>query len=354
MSDRVTLRSPRGTLVYEDTRDHFENGLLRLIGFDRATFDRWLAEAEDAATGSTLERLAHGFARVRPPVGKGPTSDVVDPGPGGERGEAWHEAIAESPAYGVARATDRSIAWLVRHEGGRAVRETAPPVYEESYFEGDPKAAGGYGKYAEQAGWRLEKAARQLREIREATGLVGGRALDLGSGYGYFRRALEDGGFAHDGIEISAHARRVAEGLYGFATLPGILEDHAAVLAGTYDLITLWDVIEHVADPIALFRDIARCLRPGGFVALKTPNIDCPEAELFGPYYHSLKREHLVYFSASSLTAAAAAAGLSARVVTSVSHLLTGFVGEAQASSWAGACRGADLVAYYCNDSARK
>jgi 2-polyprenyl-3-methyl-5-hydroxy-6-metoxy-1,4-benzoquinol methylase len=168
----------------------------------------------------------------------------------------------------------------------------------------------------------------------------------VGSGYGFFRKALGDAGFQHDGVEISAHARRVAHGLYGFDT-DAELAQVVARAAGSFDLVTLWDVLEHVPDPVALLTQCRSLLRPGGAIALKTPNLDCPEAEVFGPHYHSLRREHLVYFTPRSLVAVAARAGLATIEVASISHLLVGFVGREQTSQWERQGRGADIVAYF-------
>jgi len=347
MSDRVSFSSPGGQIHYEDSRDHFENGLLRLLGLNQASFAAWLGDSERSAEGGLLERLRDGFRAGHGGLDSGFRAGAVATGPLGTRGTVWHAQIAENPRFGVARSDDGAWGWLVREEGGTWSFETTPPVYEESYFEGGSAGAGGYGQYAAQSGWRLEKAARQLRELQTITGVTKGRALDLGSGYGYFRAALRDAAFEHEGIEISKHARQVAESLFGFATLSGTLEDHEAKLDGRYDLITLWDVIEHVADPVALLTRVAACLAPGGAVAIKTPNLDCPEADVFGPDYHSLKREHLVYFTPKSLEQAARLAGLHTTRVCSTSHLLAGFVGSERTREWEESGRGADITAYF-------
>jgi 2-polyprenyl-3-methyl-5-hydroxy-6-metoxy-1,4-benzoquinol methylase len=348
-SGDVSFRSPRGRISYRDSRDHFENGLLRLLNMDVATFERWLAWADEEDVPDPLAALGRAFQRLRPlPPSAAAPRPAVEPGPGGEAGAIWQPSIAESPAFGVARATDGALGWLVRPQAEGWKRETEPPEYEEAYFEGDHTQAGGYGDYAAQEGWRLEKAQRQVRELEAAGALpAGGRALDVGSGYGFFRRALELAGVAHDGLEISAHARAVAKRLYGFDTAGEDLAARRDAWAGRFDLVSLWDMIEHVASPTALLADVVACLRPGGMVAIKTPNLDCPEAELFGPHYHSLKREHLVYFAAAGLRSAAARVGLEPVQISSASHLLVGFVGAAQTATWAAACKGADLVALF-------
>jgi 2-polyprenyl-3-methyl-5-hydroxy-6-metoxy-1,4-benzoquinol methylase len=342
----ISLVSPGGDLRYSDSRDHFENGLLRLMNLDHHEFERWLEFSERSRQPGTLERLREGWAQLRPPPCP-PASGPVDRGPREMEGRLWHGAIAETPSHGVAVSDTARHGWLVRWDGERFVRETEPPSYEEEYFEGNKLQAGGYGDYTAQAAWRLEKSARQVREMREQTGLECGRVLDIGSGYGFFRVALGQAGYEHDGLELSEFARAVAARAYGLATFGGVLEEHWANWRSRYDAVTLFDLIEHLADPERLLEQVAFILRPGGVLGIKTPNLDCAEAEVFGPYYHSLKREHLAFFSADSLTAAAAAAGFQPLHMTSISHLLTGFVGREQTHAWQRELRGADLVAWY-------
>jgi len=333
-----TYASAHGQIQYRDDRDHFERGLLRLLSLDQAAFERWVALAEDEP-GEVLDRLRKGFAKLRPVEASRPANGGAC-GPYGRVGSVVHPAIAESPAFGVAADEARTLGWLV--DASHAWVDVPPP-YEEAYYEDRSRGAGGYGDYLAQAGWRLEKAARQVREIGAATPVRGGRALDVGSGYGFFRKALADAGFAHEGVEISAHARRVARETYGFETLADLAD---LPVQPSFHLVTLWDVLEHVPDPIDLLARCRQLLLPGGVVALKTPNLDCPEADVFGPHYHSLKREHLVYFTPRSLRECAGRAGLSVLDVGSVSHLLVGFVGAEQTRAWERAGRGADLVAY--------
>jgi 2-polyprenyl-3-methyl-5-hydroxy-6-metoxy-1,4-benzoquinol methylase len=343
----VAVVSLGGRLAYRDTRDHFENALLRLMNLDRQAFERWLELAEQSEAANVLERLRDGWQQLRPAPLRAASAGPLGPGPRGLTGRVWHAAIAESPSHGVAVSDDARHGWLVRWSGSEFVRESDPPTYEEEYFEGDKLRAGGYGDYTAQAGWRLEKSAREVREMRERTGLLSGRVLDVGSGYGFLRVALGEAGYDHDGLEVSEFARSVASASYGFSTHGGTLDEHWQDWASRYDAVTLFDLIEHLEDPVRFLEQVAHVLRPGGVVGVKTPNIDCPEADVFGAYYHSLKREHLEFFSVTSLTAAAAAAGLEPAHVTTSSHLLVGFVGAEQTRRWEQSDRGADIVAWY-------
>jgi hypothetical protein len=80
---------------------------------------------------------------------------------------------------------------------------------------------------------------------------------------------------------------------------------------------------------------------------VKTPNLDCLEADLFGPFYHSLKREHLVYPTARSLATLGRRAGLETMHLGSTSHLLAGFLGSDRIAKLIRDDRGADLVAHF-------
>jgi 2-polyprenyl-3-methyl-5-hydroxy-6-metoxy-1,4-benzoquinol methylase len=335
-------------LRYSDTADHFENALLRLMNLRQKEFDRWLELSSRSAATGLLERLRDGWIQLRPPPPSPPWSiPPVSLGVDGLDGSVRYPAIAEAPSHGVAVADGTPHGWLVRWDGERYVRELEPPSYEEEYFEGDKRQAGGYGDYIAQAGWRREKSARQVQEMRDRAGITSGRVLDIGSGYGYFRIALGEAGFDHDGLEVSRHARLVASQEYGLSTYAGTLEDFWRRWDSRYDAVTLFDLIEHLSDPGRFLGQVARILRPGGVLGIKTPNINCAEAEVFGAHYHSLKREHLVYFSPESLTAAAAAAGFEPLNVATSSHLLVGFVGREQTHAWEQELWGADLVAWY-------
>ncbi len=342
----ISLVAPGSDLRYSDTSGHFKDGLLRLMNLSHEEFDSWLELAGRGEGSDVLERLRAGWAQLRPRP-PAPAAGPVGPGPRELDGRIWHAAIAETPSHGVAVSDTARHGWLVRWDGAHFARETRPPRYEEEYFQGDKLQAGGYGDYRAQAGWRLEKAARQVRQMRACTGLNRGQVLDIGSGYGFFRVALGEAGYGHDGLEVSDFARAIASSAYGLSTYGGTLGEHCEEWESRYDAVTLFDLIEHLDDPGGFLQQVAHVLRPGGILGVKTPNLDCPEAQVFGPHYHSLKREHLAYFSAGSLTAAAQAAGFEPVDVTSISHLLVGFVGREQTREWERELRGADLSAWY-------
>jgi len=331
----VKIQSKNKLISYEDDIDHFKNGLLTLLSLTESDFQQWLDLSEQSGENNLLKSLEKGFIVLRPLKSK-----IIDR-------DIWHNSIAENPNFGVAKNIEGNIAWLVKYNGEKYIRETEPPIYEENYFEGDKLVAGGYGQYSEQSNWRLEKATRQVKELIDITNIKSGNVLDIGSGYGYFRKALDDLNFKHDGIEISKFAVDATKQMYGFDTNIGIVSDYLNKFQNKFDIVSLFDVIEHISDTQKFLQDIYSLIKPGGFIIIKTPNIKCPEADVFGAHYHSLKREHLVYFSNVGLIDSVTKIGFKHHKSLSNSHLLKGFVGEGVTKKWADSLKGSDLISYF-------
>jgi len=131
-------------------------------------------------------------------------------------------------------------------------------------------APGRYDRWSTQRG----RAAMWRRRLEVVRSLApdGGRLLDVGTGQGDFGAVARDH-YAFDATEISSEGVRVARERHGLAVRQGDLLD-LALSADSYDAITLWHVLEHVANPRALAAECHRLLRPGGLLAIAVPNAD--------------------------------------------------------------------------------
>jgi len=100
-----------------------------------------------------------------------------------------------------------------------------------------------------------------------------GRLLDVGAGLGYFVRTIcDESDWEAYGCEISAGAVRYAKEVLGVTSIScGTLEE-SGHQPSSFDLITMWDVIEHIPNPDPLLLQIARLLKPQGTLFLHTPN----------------------------------------------------------------------------------
>ena len=83
-----------------------------------------------------------------------------------------------------------------------------------------------------------------------------------------------------------------------------------ATLEERFDLITLWDVLEHVTEPAQFLALAASHLKEGGYLVLNVPRVDSLAAKMLGLRWPLLLAEHLSYFTIPSLNFCGTAAGL--------------------------------------------
>jgi 2-polyprenyl-3-methyl-5-hydroxy-6-metoxy-1,4-benzoquinol methylase len=105
------------------------------------------------------------------------------------------------------------------------------------------------------------------------------RILDVGAGNGYFvHLARKEFGWQADGLEISDAQIAYARQAFAVDLLKAAPDD----LTQRYDVVTSFNVLEHVADPMALLGAMNRRLRAGGCLLLTTPNPSCIHRRIRG------------------------------------------------------------------------
>jgi 2-polyprenyl-3-methyl-5-hydroxy-6-metoxy-1,4-benzoquinol methylase len=98
-----------------------------------------------------------------------------------------------------------------------------------------------------------------------------GRLLDYGCSTGVFLGIATENGWDCEGIELNVDEARIARER-GFLIQESVIGD--ATVGEAFDVITLWDVFEHIKDGVAFLEECRRFLRPGGMVFVQTPNSD--------------------------------------------------------------------------------
>lgn len=126
--------------------------------------------------------------------------------------------------------------------------------------------------------------------------------LDVGCGKGDFVDAGLRAGWDIHGIELAQPAVEIAQG-FG---LPVKRLDFfsPSIKPSSYDIVTLFEVLEHLPDPIKFLRHAAYVVKPGGLVYLTTPNFDCLDRLILGMAWPVIHREHLTYFTPQILLSA--------------------------------------------------
>ena len=147
------------------------------------------------------------------------------------------------------------------------------------------------------AQYGLSRRCQQLSKHYPAKGTL----LDIGCATGLFINEMRQQGWQVQGVELSPYAAEYARQTFDLNVFTGTLEA-AELPTHSFDVVTMWDVLEHVIDPKATLREINRILKPGGMLALSLPNPGCIEARLFGSHWIGWDRpRHLHLFTTAVL-----------------------------------------------------
>ncbi|MBI4514434.1 MAG: class I SAM-dependent methyltransferase [Deltaproteobacteria bacterium] len=161
--------------------------------------------------------------------------------------------------------------------------------YEEGFDE----------RFAEQAQVRIRNAERLLELLPPP--VPGARLLDVGCAYGFLLAAARIEGYTPVGVELSQPAAEHARQAYGVEVFNGPVQD-APFPPGSFDVITLSDVIEHFSDPAPVVARLHQWLRPNGRLLILTPDAGSVVARLLGRHWWALLDDHYWYFSRPTLT----------------------------------------------------
>ena len=137
--------------------------------------------------------------------------------------------------------------------------------------------------------------------------------LDVGCGKGQFVAVARQDGWEAWGVELDAGAVATAQSRGLHTVLQGSV-DHAS-LPEAFDVITLWDVIEHLQNPASLLGDIYKRLAPGGLIAVRTANIRSALFARNPKKWWAFGVDHRFYFSPRSLTQTLNTAGYSVKEI---------------------------------------
>lgn len=154
--------------------------------------------------------------------------------------------------------------------------------------------------YLSEREGRILTFRKHLEALERYTGPADGRSLlDIGAYIGVFVETAQAAGWDAWGVEPSEWAAAEAR-KRGLNVITGAQD--APVLQGRqFDVVTMWDVIEHVDDPATELARAYQLLRPGGWLVLHTMDVDSAAARIMGRRWPWLMDMHLYYFSQATL-----------------------------------------------------
>ncbi len=118
---------------------------------------------------------------------------------------------------------------------------------------------------------RIKDYDRALRYLDQVMGI--GRLLDIGCGAGVFLSMAKKRGWTVSGVELSPRLASQCRQTLNVPVENGRFED-VELPRNSFDVITLWDVIEHVLDPVSCMQRARELLKPGGILVFCTPDED--------------------------------------------------------------------------------
>jgi 2-polyprenyl-3-methyl-5-hydroxy-6-metoxy-1,4-benzoquinol methylase len=198
----------------------------------------------------------------------------------------------------------------------------SPPVSQMLDYANDEYSAGVYKNYASARELKAATARPRLETIKTLT--QGRRLLDVGCAAGFFLEVAAEQGFDVRGVEFSTVAISLARPDMRERIVCGDVNALLRQEAAKFDVVTAFDIIEHVQDPAKFLSEIREILVPGGILALSTPDTGHFLRHVMGSRWPMLQpMQHTVLFSRSGLRTLLESCGYGEVVVETARKVLT-------------------------------
>jgi 2-polyprenyl-3-methyl-5-hydroxy-6-metoxy-1,4-benzoquinol methylase len=160
-------------------------------------------------------------------------------------------------------------------------------LYDYDYFHGE-----GYDDYSfETFKSSFLGKLKLMRKFYHG----GGKLLDVGCALGFFAKLVQDDGLDAYGVDISEYAVSEGKKLLGNKMAVANIEEELPFPNGFFDVITAWDVLEHLKHPDSFLKIASRALKDNGLIFIRTLNYDCLTARLMRENWLQNEPLHVSY-----------------------------------------------------------
>lgn len=172
--------------------------------------------------------------------------------------------------------------------------------YSKGYFLGDPTRSA-YVNYELDKPVIVRNMQKFLSQIQKKK--PSGKLLDVGCAFGYFIELAKGAGYEASGFDPSDYAVTQAKKLVGpHAIQKGTVQD-VSYTSNSFDIITLFDVFEHLQDPVADLLKLRTLLKKDGIIVIATGNSHSVASKIFGRRWtFYIPPQHLSFFSKTTMS----------------------------------------------------
>ncbi|MEE9465151.1 MAG: class I SAM-dependent methyltransferase [Candidatus Neomarinimicrobiota bacterium] len=141
---------------------------------------------------------------------------------------------------------------------------------------------------------------RKRRLVEHWSGLTGARLLDVGCGSGAFLNTMHQGGWDVTGMDTSATVREAVRRRFGHQVLT--TDRFFNLKDNSFEVITLWHVLEHIHQLERYLNHLRALLRPGGTIFIAMPNYDSLDGQSYQSMWAAYDApRHLYHFTPRSM-----------------------------------------------------
>lgn len=192
--------------------------------------------------------------------------------------------------FQIRRCRGCGLIYISPRPGRDEIGRFYPEYYSWKQEEESPGAVGRLEKF-----YRYQLLGHEVGRVIARTGLENGKVLDVGCGSGDRLDVFRKRGFDSYGVEVSASAEH-ARGKMGLDVVRSDLAG-ACFPDGFFDIVTLYNVLEHLHDPREALKEINRITKPGGYLVVQVPNTGSLQFKIFGKRWAAIEPPRdLFYF----------------------------------------------------------
>lgn len=218
-----------------------------------------------------------------------------------------HQAEAENPIDPVfgnpayKYATKNGVRYFIEKNTDTIFQEELPSVENMEDYLDEQYTSGVYKAYNKAREFKIKTGLIRLEKII-SFGVTGKKCADIGCSTGAFIEAADQFGFETEGFELSTEAIELAPERIRKKIIRADVNQHLESTSQRYNLITAYDILEHMQDPRAFLVSLKKSLEPSGVLAIATPDTSHFLRRIMGVAWPMLQpMQHTVLFSRKGL-----------------------------------------------------